>query len=278
VILDGGLATELERRGADLDDPLWSARVLLEEPEAIEAVHAAYYAAGARCATSASYQASYEGFAARGLGEADTTRLLRLSVALADGARRRSGGRDLLVAASVGPYGAVLHDRSEYRGDYGLDVGDLTAWHRQRFAVLADAGADLLACETIPTIVEAEALVRLMGEHPDVRAWVSFTCRDGQHTAAGEPLVEAAAMLDRVPQVVAVGVNCVPASMVCDCVGSLRAGTHKPIVVYPAGGEDFAALVPAWVAAGASWIGGCCGTTPLDIANCWRAVSTLRHP
>jgi homocysteine S-methyltransferase len=272
VILDGGLATELERRGADLDDPLWSARVLLEEPEAIEAVHAAYYAAGARCATSASYQASYAGFAARGLGEAETTRLLRLSVALADGARRRFGGRDLLVAASVGPYGAVLHDRSEYRGDYGLDVGDLTAWHRQRFAVLADAGADLLACETIPTMVEAEALVRLMGEHPDVRAWVSFTCRDGQHTAAGEPLMEAAAMLDRVPQVVAVGVNCVPAGMVSDCVGSLRAGTHKPIVVYPAGGEDFAARAPAWVAAGASWLGGCCGTAPVDIAALARVV------
>src|SRR5277367_5651328 len=89
VILDGGLATELERGGADLADPLWSARLLADAPEAIETVHAAYFAAGAECVTSASYQASYEGFAGRGLRAAETTRLLRLSVTLADRARAR---------------------------------------------------------------------------------------------------------------------------------------------------------------------------------------------
>lgn len=267
MILDGGLATELERGGADLSDPLWSARLLLDQPEAIEAAHAAYYAAGAQCVTSASYQASYEGFAARGLDEAETTRLLRLSVELADRARRRFRERRPWVAASVGPYGAVLHDRSEYRGDYGLDARTLTAWHRQRFEVLASAGADLLACETIPTIVEAEAIVALLAEHRDARAWVSFTCRDAQHTAAGEPLREAAAMLDAVPQVVAVGVNCVSPHLVTDCILELREATTKRIVVYPAGGARLARLAPEWIAAGATWIGGCCGTSPADIAD-----------
>jgi homocysteine S-methyltransferase len=284
VILDGGLATELERGGADLADPLWSARLLMDAPEAIEAVHAAYFAAGAQCVTSASYQASYEGFAARGLGELETTRLLRLSVALADRAR---AGRRLLVAASVGPYGAVLHDGSEYRGDYGLDVDALIDWHRPRFDVLATAGADLLACETIPTLVEARALVALLSEYSEARAWVSFTCHDGRLTAAGEPLREAAAMLDQVPQVVAIGVNCVPPHIVTECVTELRAGTTKPIVVYPNSGERWDAsahawrgvpgarladLAPAWVAAGASWIGGCCRTRPADIVDLVRAL------
>jgi homocysteine S-methyltransferase len=269
VILDGGLATELERGGADLADPLWSARLLLEAPEAIQAVHTAYFAAGAQWATSASYQASYEGFAARGLGERETTRLLRLSVTLADRARREFPGRQLLVAASVGPYGAMLHDGSEYTGNYGLDVRALTEWHRRRFGVLATAGADLLACETIPTIAEAEALVALLAEHPDVRAWISFSCRDG------ESLREAARMLDRVPQVVAVGVNCLPPQIVAECVTALRSGTMKPIVAYPSGfdlpeGATLADFAPRWVEAGANWIGGCCRTTPTDIA-------ALRH-
>jgi len=277
MILDGGLATELERRGADLTDPLWSARLLVDAPDEIEAVHAAYYAAGAECVTTASYQASYEGFAARGLSELETTRLLRLSVTLGHRAR---AGRRLLVAASVGPYGAVLHDGSEYRGDYGLTTHELIDWHRQRFGVLATAGADLLACETIPSVVEAKALVALLSEHPNARAWVSFTCRDGRHTAAGESLREVAAMLDREPQVVAVGVNCVPPHIVAECVAELRAGTTKPIVAYPNSGERWDAVERAWRGApenvrladvahtwGATWVGGCCRTGPGDIAE-----------
>ena len=289
MILDGGLATELERNGADLTDALWSARLLLDAPEAIEAVHSAYYAAGAQCVTSASYQASYAGFAARGISEADTTELLRRSVVLADRARARFPDRRLWVAASVGPYGAVLHDGAEYLGDYGLSERELADWHRARFGVLATAGADVLACETIPTLVEARALVALLREHPTARAWVSFSCRDGRHTSAGEPLREAAELLDREPQVVAVGVNCVPPHIVTECVREIRGGTTKPIVVYPNSGEwwdadarawrgaaegtRLADLAPEWVAAGASWIGGCCRTQPRDIselASRWR--------
>ena len=284
-VLDGGVATELSRQGMDLSDELWSARVLLDAPEAIERVHEAYFLAGADVAITASYQASYEGFARRGLSAEATTALLRRSVELARSARSRvmraesGAGRELLVAASVGPYGAVLHDGSEYRGDYGLDVDALVEFHRARFMVLAEAGADLLACETIPLRTEAEALVRLLGEKPNVKAWITFSCRDGRHTSAGDSIAECARWLDAVPQVIAIGVNCVAPELVESLVHEVGSGTTKPIVVYPNSGETwdaearcwvgtadrFTAYVPRWLDAGARWVGGCCRTTPEDI-------------
>lgn len=290
-VLDGGVATELSRQGLDLSDDLWSARVLIEAPEAIERVHAEYFLAGADIAITASYQASYEGFAARGMDAESTTAVLRRSVELAQSARRHAlsvlrelseqpgMARELLVAASVGPYGAVLHDGSEYRGDYGLSETALVDFHRARFTVLADAGADLLACETIPSRLEAAALVRLLGERPDARAWITFSCRDGRHTSAGDAIADCARWLDGVPQVVALGVNCVAPELVESLIREIASGTGKPIVVYPNSGETwdavarcwvgtagrFTAHVPAWLRAGARWIGGCCRTTPDDI-------------
>src|SRR5262245_33482760 len=215
LVLDGGLATELETRGCDISGSLWSARVLRSNPEAIEQLHYDYYAAGARVAITASYQASYEGFAAVGIGAEETTRLLRLSVELASSARERyrrehpDDRRELLVAASVGPYGATTHDGAEYRGDYGFSVDQLVAFHERRFGVLASARADLLACETIPVLDEARAYVELLRRHPDASAWLSFTSPDGIHTSHGEPLADCARVADGVANVVAVGVNCV---------------------------------------------------------------------
>jgi homocysteine S-methyltransferase len=284
-VIDGGLATELSRRGMDLSDELWSARALIEAPDAIEQVHTDYFLAGADIAVTASYQASYDGFARRGLSAASTTAALRRSVELARSARGRAlralpgTERDLLVAASVGPYGAVLHDGSEYRGNYGLDVAALMEFHRARFNVLADAGADLLACETIPSRIEATALVRLLGERPDARAWITFSCRDGRHTSAGDSIADCARQLDEVAQVVAIGVNCVAPELVESLIHELQTGTTKPIVVYPNSGETWDAVarcwvgtadrftshVTRWLGAGASWIGGCCRTTPDDI-------------
>jgi len=283
-VLDGGVATELSRQGLDLSDHLWSARVLIDEPEAIERVHRAYFLAGADVAITASYQASYEGFAARGLSADSTSALLRRSVELARSARDDAlrvlrEPRDLLVAASIGPYGAVLHDGSEYRGDYALDEDALVDFHRDRFTVLADAGADLLACETIPSRTEAAALVRLLGERPDAKAWITFSCRDDRHTSAGDAIAECARWLDGVPQVVAIGVNCVAPEWVESLIREIASGTGKPIVVYPNSGETwdavarcwvgtadrFTAHVPTWLEAGARWIGGCCRTTPDDI-------------
>jgi homocysteine S-methyltransferase len=294
-VIDGGLATELSRQGMDLSDDLWSARVLLEAPDAIERVHAEYYRAGADIAITASYQASYNGFAARGLGAEATAALLRRSVALAQSARRSALReqpgitRALLVAASVGPYGAVLHDGSEYRGDYGLSEAALVDFHRERFSVLADSGADLLACETIPSRTEAAALVQLLHEHADAKAWITFSCRDGRHTAAGDAIAECARWLDSVSQVIGVGVNCVAPEWVESLIGEIKKGTDRPIVVYANSGETwdaaarrwrgasdrFTTYLPRWLDAGARWIGGCCRTTPEDIRRVRAEVDAL---
>jgi homocysteine S-methyltransferase len=294
MILDGGLATELQARGCDISGALWSARVLRAAPETIEQLHYDFYAAGADCAITASYQASYEGFAGIGLDDAETTRLLRLSVELARSARTRyqqdhpEDRRTLFVAASVGPYGAILHDGSEYRGDYGLSVAQLVTFHARRFEVLASAGADFLACETIPVLDEARAYVELLTRHPMAEAWLSFTSPDGVHTSHGEPLVECARLVDSVPNVFAVGVNCVKPEIVGDAIRALAAGTDKPIVVYPNSGEcwhaddqswhgtpgnSIAALAPEWIRAGALHVGGCCRVGPGEIA---RLKATLR--
>ena len=220
VVLDGGLATELERRGADLRDPLWSARVLVEDPELIVEVHRAYVAAGADVITGASYQASFEGLAARGLDRAAASRLLARSVELA---REAVDDRRVLVAASVGPYGAVLANGAEYTGDYGLGDAStaraaLRDFHLQRAEVLAAAGPDLLAIETIPSVVEAEALVEVLDALGDVPAWVSFSCRDGARLSDGTPLEDAVSIVASSPQVVAVGVNCTPPAFVPELI------------------------------------------------------------
>lgn len=285
MVLDGGLATELARRGFDLSDALWSARLLADAPEAIEAVHRAYFEAGADFAITASYQASFEGFAARGFSRGDTERLLQRSVTLARAAREHVASRAPAstrvrwVAASVGPYGATLHDGSEYRGDYGLDEDALADFHRPRIVALLGAGPDLLACETLPSLLEARAILRVLREHPGARAWVTFTCRDDSSTSAGDAIAECARSLDAEPQVVAMGVNCVHPVLVTPLVRTMASATDKPIVVYPNSGEvwnaaarcwegtatRFTAHLEEWMDAGASWIGGCCRTTPEDI-------------
>lgn len=294
MILDGGLATELERRGHDVSGKLWSAEVLRTDPAAIEQLHYDYFAAGARCAISASYQASYEGFAAAGLGADETTALLTRSVELARAARTRfcrdhpDARRELYVAASIGPYGAISHDGAEYRGDYGLSVGQLAGFHARRFGVLAAAGADFLACETIPLLDEARALAALLADHPGTAAWMSFTSPDGIHTSHGEPLVECARLLDRVPNVVAVGVNCVKPEIVGAAIRSLKDGTGKALVVYPNSGEHWdgrtrdwhgacdheslATLAPRWIRDGARLVGGCCRIGPREIAELNEAL------
>ncbi|MFI7613179.1 homocysteine S-methyltransferase [Nonomuraea terrae] len=277
LVLDGGLATQLERLGADLRDELWSARLLLEEPELIRRVHAAYFAAGADVATTASYQATLPGFARRGLDGAQAERLIRLSVQLAGQARDEAGRG--LVAASVGPYGAFLANGAEYTGDYDLDEDGLYAWHLPRWEILVAAEPDLLACETIPSYAEARALARLLEGTPGVKAWVSFSCRDGEHISDGTPIREAAALFGGNPRVVAVGANCTAPRHMTGLIGALSGGL--PVVVYPNSGEtwdagnrrwlgltdpvEFGQAAKEWQQAGASLIGGCCRTTPEHI-------------
>jgi homocysteine S-methyltransferase len=290
LISDGGLATELEARGNDLSDDLWSARLLVDAPEEIIAVHVAFFRAGAVFATTASYQASFDGFAQRGIGRDDAARLLRRSVELARDARDEVGVDGRWVAASVGPYGAALANGEEYVGRYGLSVKELTDWHRPRLEVLADAGPDVLAIETIPDVDEAEALVGLIAEL-GVPAWLSYTI-DGTTTRAGQPLADGFAVAAGVPEIVAVGVNCCAPADVLAAVVTARDVTGKPVVVYPNSGEDWdgerrtwvgksrwsAELAPQWVAAGARIVGGCCRVYPDDIANIARAVNSSSMP
>ncbi|MFI7700930.1 homocysteine S-methyltransferase [Nonomuraea sp. NPDC049480] len=285
LVLDGGLSTHLERLGADLSDDLWSARLLLERPELIRQAHADYFTAGADVATTASYQATLQGFMRRGLDAAEAESLIRLSVRLAGQARDEAGRG--LVAASVGPYGAYLANGAEYTGDYDLDEDGLYAWHLPRWEILASAGADLLACETIPSYPEARALARLLERTPGVKAWVSFSCRDGERLNDGTPIREAAALFGGNPKVVAVGANCTAPSHLPSLIGHLADGL--PVVVYPNSGEtwdaghrrwlgladplEFGQAAKEWQRAGASLIGGCCRTTPEHITQIRAHVS-----
>ena len=140
AILDGGLATELERAGFDLGHRLWSAKVLVTHPQAITEVHRAYLEAGADCIVTASYQASSVGLPWDGVGlEAVLDRAVALACEARDAfdATRPPDRVRPLVAASIGPYGAALADGSEYRGDYGLTRSELRAFHAPRFRHLA---------------------------------------------------------------------------------------------------------------------------------------------
>ena len=291
MVLDGALATELERRGADLDDPLWSAKILIERPDLIRGVHLDYFRAGADVATTATYQATFEAFARRGIGHAGAARLMCDAVALAAAARDefwaaegdRAGRLRPLVAASVGPYGAMLADGSEYRGGYRVDDAVLADFHRARLRVLAHAGADLLACETLPSLREALVLASVLREFPGICAWFSFSCKDGGHNCEGDDIAECTAQLQDYEQIVAVGVNCTPPQYMPSLLRRMRSATRKPLVAYPNSGERYEASSKQWLgsrgaasfgeqaglwyAQGARLIGGCCRTGPEDIQS-----------
>lgn len=276
VVLDGGLSTQLERNGADVSGTLWTGRVLLEHPESIRQAHADYVEAGAHVLISASYQVSRRGFVEAGRTPADADAALAASTEAA----RAAAGAATRVAASVGPYGAILHDGSEYRGRYGVPRQQLVDFHRERLDVLAATSPDLLAVETIPDVDEAEALVDVLADHPGLPAWMTFSAIDDAHTCAGQPIEAAVAVAQSSPSVVAVGVNCTDPRHVESLVLRIRAVTDLPIVVYPNAGGDWnpqrgwrdagdgtfpAAVVDAWRRAGATAIGGCCGTDATTI-------------
>ncbi|MFF2505784.1 homocysteine S-methyltransferase [Streptomyces sp. NPDC058067] len=270
LVLDGGMSNELEAQGHELNGTLWSARLLRDAPDAITAVHRAYFAAGAQVAITASYQATYDGFARVGITRAETTTLLQRSVYLAREAAAGTGW----VAASVGPYGAMLANGSEYRGDYGLTVAELTRFHRPRLEALAEAAPDVFAIETIPDLREAEAVLTAL-EGLGIPAWLSYSIR-GTTTSAGQPLTEAFALARSSDAVVATGVNCAPAA---DTAPALALITGLPGVAYPNGGgvwepaarswlgaeDEIADLAPSWLAAGAALLGGCCRVGPAEI-------------
>jgi homocysteine S-methyltransferase len=287
VVLDGGLATELEARGYDLTGHLWSARVLAEDPDGVADAHLAYYRAGAQVATTASYQASVQGYIRAGLTTREAVSLLKTSVALADSARARvvSQQSPLFIAASVGPYGAILADGSEYTGDYDIGVAELRRFHRPRLEVLAAAGADVLAIETIPCLSEVEAVLAELELLDGMPAWLSMSCVHGS-TRRGEDPTEGFRMAGSVDSVVAVGVNCTAPEDV-EALLPVAATSGRPVIAYPNSGEGWDAerrawtgrtafqpvQVRRWVGSGAVAVGGCCRVGPDDIAAIARELA-----
>jgi homocysteine S-methyltransferase len=286
TVLDGGFATELERRGHDLSDDLWSARLLRDDPDEIVATHLAFFRAGADVATTASYQASVDGFVRHGMSRAAAERLLRDSVRLARIAAGRAEAADgvpRLVAASIGPYGAVLADGSEYHGDYGVSDDFLRDFHRARLEILLSADPDLLAIETIPSEQEAAMLLEVLVDlRPPVPAWLSLSCADAATTRRGDDVRAAFDLARDHPGVIAVGVNCTAPEHIGRLVAAAVEVTGKPGIAYPNSGEGWdaatrswtgtgagidAGLVREWVDAGAAYVGGCCRVGSGDISR-----------
>jgi homocysteine S-methyltransferase len=294
TVLDGGLATELEARHHDLSGSLWSARMLRDEPAEIEEVHLSFFRAGAQVAITASYQASFDGFAREGIDGIRAAALMRRSLELAERARARrlaelppGVGAELHVAASIGPYGAARADGSEYRGNYGVTRDELASFHAPRLAELVDDGAELFAVETLPSVEEAVVVRDLLAAHPSVRAWVSFSCRDAATISDGTPIEDAVAEAVASPQVIAVGVNCLEPSLVEPLLARAAGVTTRPLVAYPNDGRVWDAgarrwsgtssafgpdALTRWRDLGARLIGGCCGVRPAAIE---RIAATL---
>lgn len=296
VILDGALGTELERNGYSINDTLWSAKFLMENPLAIARVHEDYLRSGADCITTASYQASFEGFMKKGLSKAEAKKLIQSAIVIAQNVRdsfweeiKNDTLRSKpLVAASIGPYGAFLADGSEFRGHYGVSIDVLKAFHRERLACILETSPDVLACETIPCLDEAKVLCAVLSEFPKARAWISFSAKDGQHINSGVTIAECAQWLDTQEQIVAIGINCTAPHHIESLIESIKAVTCKPMIVYPNGGAQYDALsktwsnhakntsygtmAQRWYEKGARIIGGCCQTTPNDIADIARWV------
>lgn len=294
-VLDGGLATELEYRGARIDGPLWSAHVLEDQPEILLAVHRAYVEAGAQCIATCSYQVSRMGYVEAGLTPERADAALLRSVKLARSVVAEFPGSRVLVAGSLGPYGAALHNGGEYHGNYEYSFDDLVRFHRERIEIFARATGEekpnLLAFETFPSLDEVRALGEAMKPWPDLQAWFSFSCRDGTHVSHGERVRDCAALVAGFPQTIGVGVNCVPPRWIPSLIAELKAGSGKPIIVYPNSGEgwdaarrawtgvtdpaEFGAKAAEWFKAGAQIVGGCCRTRPAhirEVANTARSL------
>lgn len=297
LIIDGALATELETRGHDLSHALWSGKTLIEDPDCIRQVHLDYFLAGANIAITASYQASIRGLEEHlSLSETQAKDLVKLSASLAQQARTQAydadvpSTRKLLVAGSVGPYGAYLADGSEYRGDYACTADEFKAFHRPRIAALLDADVDLLALETIPSFNETRALLDLLRtEFPSATAWLGCTLRSATQISDGTPIQDVLALVSQhKDQIVSFGINCVPPNSAVESLRHMSSVTALPLLCYPNSGETYVPSEHAWTgdkaghqmresalqfrAAGAKLIGGCCRTTPADIRNIAAAL------
>lgn len=286
IILDGALATELERRGYNIDDPLWSAKILSENPKIIEDVHYDYFVSGADCAITSSYQATMDGFIQKGFKKNEATELIKLSVRIAKKARdkfwknpsNRVNRPKPLIAGSIGPYGSYLADGSEYVGNYNISEQELIEFHRPRMELLIEEKVDILACETIPSLVEAKAILKLLEEFPSIYAWMSFSAKDKLNISDGTSIAECSKFLSSYSKIAALGVNCTKPKYINSLIKQILKNCTKPIIVYPNSGEEyntvtkewcgnssiktFSCSAKSWFENGAKLIGGCCRTTP----------------
>ena len=292
VILDGGLATELENHGHNLNHHLWSARLLINNPGAIHTAHLSYLVAGADCIISASYQATLPGFISEGISKKEAKDLIKSTITIACDARDDFLSRyhnnkqriEPIVAASIGPYGAYLANGSEYTGIYDVNSEDLKRFHESRWEILAHTSADLFACESIPCIQEAEVIRHLLENTPDIQAWICFTCRDDRHLSDGSLIEDALAIFEDSTNTVAIGINCTAPKYILSLINKIALRVpSKNIVVYPNSGEvfnigektwsgdntifDLSKKALEWNHAGARLIGGCCRTGPEYISN-----------
>ncbi|MGA2571032.1 MAG: homocysteine S-methyltransferase [Terracidiphilus sp.] len=294
-VLDGGLASEIEYQGARIDGPLWSAQALENEPEKVAAVHRAYIEAGSQCIATCSYQVSRMGYVEVGLTPERGDAALLRSVELARSVAAEFPDRRVLVAGSLGPYGAELHNGGEYHGNYDCSYGDLVRFHRERIEVFARASGtqapDLLAFETFPSLEEVRAVGEALAPWPGLQTWFSFSCRDVKHVSHGERVADCAALVAALPQTAGIGVNCVPPRWIPALIGELRAASDKPILVYPNSGEgwdaarrcwtgttdpgELGAMAAEWYRAGAQIVGGCCRTRPAHIRAVAHAASAV---
>lgn len=296
LLLDGGLSNELEKLGCDLNQKLWSAKLLESNPEAIILAHLNYLESGAGCIIGSSYQATEAGFMAIGYDESAAKQLILKSVQLAEEAKNRfllshPDATKPLIAASIGPYGAYLADGSEYRGNYIITDQELMDFHEPRINLLDSSTADILACETIPSFREAMVLSGIL-VNAKKPAWISFSCKDGKHINDGTAIEKCAALFAHHPTVFAIGVNCTSPEYISALIRSIKTKSgDKKIVVYPNSGAVYHAetktwsglsdlssceiIVKEWIDLGADIIGGCCGIGPEQIKAMSKIISSI---
>lgn len=297
MMIDGSMSTALEELGCQLNDSLWTAKILAGEPEKIKTVHYNYFAAGADCGITASYQASIPGFCQRGYTEQEAENLIRRSVQLFCEARsqwweQEGKAQDRaypMCLGAVGPYGAYLADGSEYRGNYGVSRQTLLDFHQRRMELLWQEGSDLLLMETQPSLKEA-LLEAELAENMHADYWISFTCKDESHTCEGDEIQHCAKVLSTGhPHLKMIGINCTDPALIEGLIENLKSATDLPVAVYPnsgdvydpqekvwkkrPGGVNLTGMALRWMQQGISAVGGCCTTVCSHI----RDITALRN-
>jgi len=288
LILDGGLSNVLESFGCDLNQELWSAKMLIDQPELIKRAHLAYLEAGAQCITSSSYQATLSGFERIGLNRSDATKMMIKSIELADEARsvfikKNNQSESIFLAASIGPYGAFLADGSEYRGDYRISDIELREFHAEKIRILESTNVDFLAFETIPSLQEIQILSELISQSKK-QCWISFSCRDSEFLNDGSKIIDALKICTSTNNLFALGVNCTAPKYISSIIKKIRPLVQdKKIIIYPNSGEIylpeskswkgisdpdiFQKMASEWLDLGVDIIGGCCRIGPDHITK-----------